>query len=542
MPSKPWFKRIASSDLLSVHLIQCDIAKHTVWFDNCRIQGKAAYATEAKRELARNIERAVTPEFAQVFWRGDGGLYAAREGTIDGDKIVTKALKLRTTFLKWQKSRKWRSLHLESLSLRLSCHTCKVWIEKETPYWASTDLNRFVKYERLLSHEDTLAITDSTFQHLKKRGPQFSSCFKDIIMSDERPEKWRVYYSDQVTPTKSVETAIDWFRNKFQDEFSFESTLNAESQRFAFGESIVLAISGSREDSLDIELQETTTPPFDFLTSDELALWRQYENEIKNEFQIKDQTKKRVDQERLSPLELRTPIKDFPISKITVCPLAYSRARSFLRCLSERKAVWDKLVDRAVDYVPEAPRRPGILAVHMVLITTEEKQGPLMILSQRTTRQKDIMTFYSGQWSASVQEQCERGDGSIRATAARGLKEELLGSQATNASINIASIFLHRSILNLTLAVVCRTSLSFNEIHQLWLGCEDHEEHSQIVALPLRTEIVKECVRKGMITDNIKKECVVHKESQKIWDDTREWELDPTAPFRMALALRALGE
>lgn len=538
MDDKPWYEGM--DQLLMVHLIQCDLAKHTAWFAKCRKAGLGAPATKAKQELAGSFTKVVSPRFVVVFWRGDGGLYAARQEGTTGDDVVRVALNIRGAFLNWQRFPRWSDLHLEELALRLSCHTCNVWVGNETAHWTSVDLNRFVKYERLLSHEDTLAITHATFDHLETLGPQFMQCSKTIDMNDQEPEKWKVYYYNQVTPEKAMETTIDWFRANFDTNVRIDNSVVAETQRFALGESIVLCITTSSEESLDVEMQEEELPEFTALLMGEYEAWRQLEDKITKESQSWQDSHRRVDIDRASPLELRMPLKDFPIARITYCSVRYSKTRSFLQYITQNPGIWHRLAKQGVDYTPDAPRRPGILAAHMTVITNEGDKGPHVILSQRSKRQKAEVGFHQGLWSSSLEEQCERHETTIRATVVRGLKEELLGAQAERTLINVAALFLERPILNLTAGVVCRINQSFNEVHDLWQGCDDRDEHTQIIALPLKMDLVKGCIDAGELTEQGRAQCLVREGYQDVWGNTGAWALHPTSAFRLALALRAI--
>lgn len=540
MKDLPWYKSFRSSQLLMVHLVQCDLARHTAWFSRCIRTGHGAGATKAKKELANDLEKAVAPSFAKVFWRGDGGMYAAKQEGTTGDDVVIAAFAIHRTFLSWQRSPKWSALHLEQLALRLCCHTCNVWVGDAPAYWTSLGLNRFVKYERRLSHEETLAITHTTFEHLKTMGPQFAKCTKPVYVNDEEPEEWMVHYSSQVSPEKAVQTTVDWFKEKFGASIQIDDQVVAESQRFALGESIVLHITGSPDETLDLELKEEKLPAFDFPSEREQRRWKSFEEKIVEEIRGAQEPQKQVDLEKASPLELRMPLKDFPIAKITYCPTRYSRARSFLQYLAEDHDLWEWYANQGVDYAPDAPRRPGILCAHLILITNEGEQGPYVVLAQRSKRQKEEVGFHRGRWSVTLEEQVERNDGTIRATVTRGLKEELLGGEVEKTSINVAALFLERSYLNLSAGVVCRTSLSFEEIHSFWRTCVDRDEHSQIVALPLKERLIRECIGAGELTSVARDECQVQDNFRNVWENTRGWALHPTSAFRLALSLRAI--
>jgi hypothetical protein len=560
MADSPWYKSFEDSQYLMVHLVQCDLARHTSWFSRCRDAGRGWAATNAKKELADSLKKAVAPRFAVVFWRGDGGMYAAKQAGTNGDVMVETALAIRSVFRSWQDRAKWADLNLGELALRLSCHTCNVWVGDEPAYWTSVDLNRFVKYERKLSHEDALAITHATFLELKDMGPQFAKWTKWVYVNDEAPQKWKVHYHRDVGPDKAVGTTIDWFRRRFGGSIQLDAGVVAESQRFSLGQSIVLYITPSSHETLDIELEEEKGPPkpFDSPPSGQ-ARWeylkrklveeiggaqeppkRGGQDPLSGETGLAEERGKQVDLEKLSPLKLRMPIKDFPIAKITYRPARYSTARSFLECLGADSDLWTWYADRGVDYAEDAPRRPGILCAHVVLITNDTNGNPHVVLAQRSGRQEEHVGFHQRLWSATLEEQIEQNDGTVRAAAVRGLREELLGGEAEKVSANVAALFLERSFLNLSIGVVCRTSLSIGEIHHLWLSCVDHDENRQIIALPLTGDLVRGCIGEGKLTDAARRQCQVQDAHRRVWTGTNEWTLHPTSAFRLALALRAV--
>lgn len=176
----------------------------------------------------------------------------------------------------------------------------------------------------------------------------------------------------------------------------------------------------------------------------------------------------------------------------------------------------------------------------MVVLMEDSRRGPCVVLAQRSKRQDETITFHRGNWSASVEEQVVKTDGSLNGTVRRGLREELLGKHAENATINTAAIFVERPILNLTVGVICRTTLSFEEIHSCWVDCEDRDEHSQIVALPLKRDLVHGCIRGGELSESARQECLTNPSFERIWNTTDGWKLHPTSALRLALALWAV--
>ena len=524
---RSWIDR-APYDRKTVQLIQCDLARHSRWFARCYKDGRGDKAFKAKRELALRIYKVMgRVGFAEVFWRGDGGLYAAEE-TVNGSKVIEAARKLRKEFSAWQKSKKYADLDLSSLALRISCHSCQILIGPDPRFWSGEGLNLFCKHERELSHEGAIAITEEIFSDARKLADDFRALC--VEKEFDGNDKWLVYYDRTIKLSRPVATAVARFRAelptlRYEDVF-------CPSQRFAIGDAIVLHIVASPTETMDVDLIKMEEEQFRDL-AERFPGWEQKASEIAVRSPA-DGLGEKVDMTKASPLVLRTPLTDFPIAQIEWCPVRYSRARSFHSVLGD-DAAWKYMAENGVDYSENMPKRPGILVTHMVVIAQDNDLGECVILAQRAVKQRAGTTYERERWSASIEEQFNPSDVKIEATIARGLQEELLAGHADNASTSIQAIFLERRILNLAFAVVCRTSLSLGDIHQLWTASVDHDEHSQIIALPLQKDLVVECIKEGRITERARETC--KRIDETTWKQTKNWELHATSAFRLGLAL-----
>jgi hypothetical protein len=490
-------------------------------------------ATEAKKKLAESILAKLRPlGFDQVCWRGDGGLFAAREaGT--GERVVEAARALFEVFLEWQRKTDSK-LSVSELALRISCHSCSVFIDKEPDYWSSPGLNDFCKYERYLSHENTISITGEVFA---LGTGKYRGVFEGRRHEIEIPNtsvKWVAYYDQapttQASAKSQTEMTTSFFKGKFDAQTS--SDVTAETRRFVIGDAIVLGMASSPEETLDIELEKVDCPGFGPLER-RYPQWAGEQKKILDEINEKHHPGSK-DWEKGSPLLLRPPLIDFPLAKISYCTVPYSKARSFFTILEKNNSLWTELARAGADYGRGESQRPGILVAHMVVLAVGPDKKPCVVLAQRSTRQKSNMTFEGGRWSASIEEQFTPSDETLDWTITRGLKEELLGPYAEVAKKHVAALFLERRILNLAVAVVCRTGMSIKEIHDVWLDCKDHDEHSQIVGLPIEYPLIRECVTNGHLSKDAQSRC--HVLDNGIWSQPNNWELHKTSPFRLALA------
>lgn len=149
---------------IELSLIQCDLAGHSEWFMSLEPEQRWE-ATEAKRSLEREIYEKLRHDFVRVDWAGDGGLYAASAMTVNAKRLVETAELMRREFDRW-KATNSANLNTKDLRLRLSCHQGTVWIHDEVEFWASEDLNWFVKNERLIANATDVGITQRVYQRL----------------------------------------------------------------------------------------------------------------------------------------------------------------------------------------------------------------------------------------------------------------------------------------------------------------------------------------------------------------------------------------
>jgi hypothetical protein len=518
---------------MTLRLIQCDLANHSKWIRSCAAAGSIPAAFEARQRFAEAAGAAIKPwGFTRMFWRGDGGVFFAPQETAKADETVEAARAVRDAFLTWQANQEYASLGVKGLAVRISCHHCLVWGGADCEYWTSDDLNQFTKFERQIAQHDAIAVTGELAQFLVKEKHAFGRVSKTVLVEDpEGPGRyWRVFYDAEITPSRSTREAGDWFTQNCGARY--DGSVVAESQRFTIGDSIVVYVPPIPTQSIDIEFTRQDTNTFDEL--DQLEEWRQCEQEILSTLSLATQPREKVDREKVAPLRLRMPLEDFPLAKVTYTPMRFSRARSFLRVLENRaNGIWSRLAAKGIDYEERAPLRPGMAGAHMLLRTDNPK--PMAVLAQRSRRQDPESGIQLGQWSASCEETMSPDDGSIEQTARRGLKEEILGDEALRASLRASAIFIERNHLSLCIAMVCHTDLSLPEIVDCWRKCRDHDEHSQLVGLPLEPSLIKECIAQDKFTDKARQQCLVVDKPR--WENTQGWEFVTTSAFRLALAL-----
>ncbi len=529
-------------------LVQCDLADHSAWFDRQVNDGRGIEATVAKRQLADDIEKRLKKiGFAQVFWRGDGGLYAAPKGLnlFTADEAVNAARGIRKVFLAWQLRDQFTKITLTDVGLRISCHECDVWVSENPAFWSAVDLNLFLKHERELAITGTVAITQKVFEALDTNRDGFDKRISRHARLGNG-QVWKVYYDKSLPVAEQMENSISWFKRMFNTKN--DTTVTCGSQRFTLKGSIVLCLSHSPLESLSVEFQRVSSQGFGKLESDER--WKRAESELVADLMgnakfEKDSDREKLladlDREKLCPFRLHLPGLDFPLARIEWFPVKFSRARSFMQVLvpNQNNELWERYAKAVADYEPgtNTPNRPGILATHIVLVSDPGNGHPFVVLCQRSRKQQEHVGLHLGQWSASIEEQVVPSDDYVDVAAKRGLVEELLINYPGSFSTTVSAVFLERGILNLTAGVVCRTTLTFEQIHESWQESLDRDEHSQVVALPLERDLIRGCIEAESLTEEAQERCVKSPDFLNFWQNCGEWRLHPTSAFRLALAL-----
>jgi hypothetical protein len=532
-PSSNWISQLGF-DRKTICVIQCDLEKHSAWFAACLDHGRQDLATKAKEVFAKRLDDTVAQlGLVRIFWAGDGGAFASPE--MSGRKVIEGARRMLAEFRAWQKT--GTAPFLERLGFRVSCHICMVYVGPDPAFWASEDLNVFFKNEREISHANTVSITSKIFEDSGDLADDFRDYRYDARVKGARTDTWLIYL-DGISAA-SVQEQTRGAVQRFVDALGrrARSGLNCQSEKFSLGDSIVLHLSPSPTESIHVELSKAPQESFSKVL-EEFPQWKEEVTAVLKEISPEDESRKKADLTKASPLELRLPLSDFPLAKIRYSEIKYSNARSFLTLVKEPSDLWKKLAAAPVDYPLNAPVRPGILVVHIVILVRDDKLGHCVLLGQRAHRVADRIGFQQGDWSASIEEQFRSEDVRVQQTVLRGLQEELLADQADSASSSTVALFLERRILNLAVAAICRTNLNFETImERLWPNCVDHTEHSQFVALPIRKDVLVDCMSKQQFTQQARDSCKVH--DKAVWEATTQWNFHPSTPFRLALALWA---
>lgn len=152
-------------DEMKMWLMQVDLAGHSDWV---RKLSASPTARQARADFSERLAAALRPNFERVSWAGDGGLFAAPLQTNPGaartsaSDCVSAADTIRAVF------REWRSLlkYGDMLGVRVSVHAADIFVLEDPTQWYSDELNRFMKYERLIGRRDAIVLTHEVFTRL----------------------------------------------------------------------------------------------------------------------------------------------------------------------------------------------------------------------------------------------------------------------------------------------------------------------------------------------------------------------------------------
>jgi hypothetical protein len=521
-------------------LLQLDLEGHSDWLRHADSKPAAVTARVSFAEAVS--KRLVGCDFSRVFWAGDGGLFARdATGLPSYDCVVSAAVEAARVFAEWRDESPDRTL----LGLRLSAHAAHPLYEHPDPsYWTSDDLNVFAKYERDIGIAGTIAITDVVREHLSPPyAAQFpQSAARDLFAASPSGDKAvirRIFYT--VHPETRAGRPAYKTLARFCGDFETSETA-AEVAPVGPRNAIRATLSGAAllyatdtpGGRMIVDLQRSSSPGRIALTDDEAAVVNARAARIEDELAGRGL----ANQGMLSPDRVTLPLLDIPCLVVRWHEERWSRARAFHYLLHSSGEARSRYSRVAADVTSERPRWPAILGCHIVVTVRSRVDGTLyVVLSQRNPNGPPD-AYYKGLWSASIEEQVKIGE-SPEQCIRRALGEELLGFEASHrVEGRPLGLFLETSLLNLCLLSLVSLPMGYEELALRWLrDAPDHDESRQLVALPLRRDIIAEVLAAGALSAGPRAECLIS--DSATFDETSEWSLHPTSSLRLAAALWA---
>lgn len=527
-----WWTREQPGTSHRVIGLHVDLAGHSKWAEEHSVDMQAAVA---RREFGVILElRLERTGFECLFWAGDGGLFVRRydRDPAEFEKVAQAAQECFSWF------EKWNAAQSGQLKMRvLAVYIPKVIVYPQARHWFSKRLNALLKYERDLSFEGAFIVTDDLRCELDDQ----SDLCKHLVNPRRIPlrsgESITVWMDDRY-PIKVGESPRRfwvWARNN-----KFHIPVRAglpECPGFpTIGESSLLDGSVDERGYGPIELVYLPGVQAGVPTSAHNA-WKAKRDDLVAQGRIGS---------KLAIVQFKGQQTDDPVSRLTCRSVPYEDVRAFHAVMAESVAQRLESVREALNVTRDSSKLPNILCSHILVLLKNSKGGSDMLLAHRRKGERPG-GYFDNCWSVSIEEQFlavdeeRKGkkrprDRSITDTVLRGVKEELVGDNFVG-QINVAlhGLFLERSLLNYSfLAIAELPDTTFEEVAALWPDADDFTEHDALAALPLRSDLLTECLVSEQWPVRVREQARFA-DSASLDDADHRWH--PSSPIRMALGL-----
>ncbi|MGN6869276.1 MAG: hypothetical protein ACTHMY_12820 [Solirubrobacteraceae bacterium] len=517
-------------------LLQVDLEGHSAWLR--KADSKPA-AVAARVLLAETLtKRLVELSFARVYWAGDGGMYARDATNLPSyDCVVVAAEAAADIFAGWAAEDADRNV----LSIRISAHAAyPVYEHADSGYWTSDELNVFAKYERDIAIAGSIAITESVRLNLTpKYTPLFPAPASREVMAagagTDTALIGRVFYKvdSRARPllhgTDSLAAYCEDLTGGAAPADGTQIGPRSAIRTTVAGASLLVGTeSADGRVIIDFKRSPSSGNP---LTASERAALRVRAEPIESSLQSRGL----ANMPMVSTDSITFPLLDLPCLVIQWHQEPWSHARAFHRLLDEDPGVRERLAPSAADLQRGVRRFPTILGSHVVATVRARSDERYVLLSQRNPFGPPD-AYYPGYWSASLEEQLHVGETSEECVR-RALAEELLGTDASRKiDLRHLGVFLERATLNVCILSLASLPMPYEELVRRWIrDAADRDENRQVIALPMRHEIVAELVHAGELTRDLRDECLVA--DRELFEQTSFWRLHPTSALRLIAAL-----
>ena len=517
-------------------LLQVDLEGHSAWLGAALSKPGAVGERIA---LAKRLHISLKNyKFILVSWKGDGGIYAASEAANAGtfDFAVEASDAATAVFAKWRAEKSSRNI----LRLRVCVHYAPtVYVHADPGYWASDDLNVFMKFEREIGVSGTIAVTNAIFHHLSQE--------TQIRFTAERPLSLgvlpgvalirSVYYSRIEAEVQLNRTSklgyFEWL-NRSPQPICLANELVVGPRaalRATIGRAAILFSAPHPNSPLTIDLIKVDANAEPDLNHADIQEWERIQKGLVED----SRSAGKENGLKASVINVTRPLQDIPYARIEWRNETWSRSRGFHKLLEKTPDLWRRLASNAADIQENGLRFPGILCCHFILRTTTTPEDPPKILICQRQQKGAPHTYSEGSWSLSFEEQLIPGE-SVATCAKRGLAEELLGQEGyAEMPIHVLAAVLERNILNLALIVLVDVPLSFQDLIKHWMTANDKDEHRQIALLEINREVLREIGRADDIPINVRG--LIEPCDPVTFAATKNWTLHPTSLARASIAL-----
>jgi hypothetical protein len=518
-------------------LIQVDLEGSTLWLASASSRPELV---DDRVDLAERINKILRQNrFKLLSWKGDGGVYESPSERGGGLEFAVEA-----AFAAAKEFSNWRSIkeNRASLRLRTTVHFAPdIYVHKNHDYWASDDLNVFIKYEREIGVSGTVAVTDAVYRNLSTSvQARFAASRKrNLGAFPGHVAIKKIHYSPIITEVEANKSNplgfFEWLRDANLPGVLWSDPLFGETTSFraSIGGACVLFAAPHPDSQLSLDFVSGLNEKSVELNPQENAKWASLQDEVLKRSKLDG----KEDGKKVSPFRIVRPLSDIPLADIFYKVETWSRSRSFHQLLEKHQGTLQRLAPQAFEILEEGSGILGIACCHMIVRTVDAVDGvPTVLFCQRQLSGPPDM-YLMGRWSLSCEEQMRPSEG-VMACVKRGLAEELLGELgATGLTARVLGVVLERSILNLGIIVLVDVPMTFREIVDSWQHSVDKDEHCQLTHFEADRQTYAQLADSDQVPPALRVR--LQPSHPDALAATKHWATHPTTLVRLAFCLWA---
>lgn len=538
--TSPWWCRCVDGEIVSVVLIQFDLVGHSAWSAEQEAIGSRSSAYADRKRLALGLRNAAAGYgAAQHHWAGDGGVFALRCASADdADKGYDAMAQMYGAFDRWR----GESTTTLSFSCRITgTYIPDLCIDREAGNWYSSALNNFLKYERQIGFENAICITNELRRMLTKHKGRFDGTGRRVPIADGTTI---TVFADKDHPIKVDESPTSFrtwlFKNRDRlDAAAPTVSLDAlPAGATQVGNSVLLTAALSPDGYRLISLDEHSPTRFsgDILTEADRLAWSN---------KLAELARRNVQGTSFRVHTLDPEFPDDPILRVGWSQGVYADANAFHSVMAATPAGPKRYRANALKVLQDGTTLPNTLSNHAIVVIGGPENRHVLLCHRRKDDRPG--SYLRNRWSVSYEEQYNPIEGrvgndvmardfSIHGSVERGIRGEILGKEFTGTiKVSVHAFQLETAFLNFGfLAIVELPGVDFAKIMEFWPGAPEADEHDAIAALPLRGDLLRECLRSPRLPERVFRELQTSPGFEALDEKDHCWH--ETSPVRLALA------
>jgi hypothetical protein len=211
-------------------------------------------------------------------------------------------------------------------------------------------------------------------------------------------------------------------------------------------------------------------------------------------------------------------LTDDRVARLQYRVIDYVDGRAFHEILADQREALARYRDRVLRIGSVGGDVLNILSTGVVVIISDADGNPLLLLANRMARHGG---YDPESWAVTIGEQFMPEDGhrgprflaadpSIESSAARGVREELLGPPFVGDLHPQVIAFALEDYLDnpFLIAVLDLRHLTFSDVRGFWQTAEDQREHHTIAAIPLQRDVLWKALNSDALPEDLWNEAV----------------------------------